>query len=221
MKKLLFKFTSIALMIVILAFSLFSCGNLGGQTGGFYDTNHFHEYWWLESYSECVDGISRLESHGSSFNETILVSYEGNLFDMKYCILTDRQKADKDVGFFVDRFDRKVENVEVMCFAFFEDVKLNDLKRSYVEEYKAYQIKVEVEYAKKHNFSYEGITVDSLECIEYTEHRQAIFEYRLKESNELILTIECSKFKNEKLSDEVIQAIINSIDVGMYEQMKD
>ena len=125
------------------------------------------------------------------------------------------------MGMFVDRFDRKVENVEIMCFAFFEDVKLYDLKRSYVEEYKAYQIKVEAEYAKKHDFNYEGLTVDSLECIVYTKHRQAIFEYRLKESNELILTIECSKFKNEKLSDEAIQAIINSIDTGTYEQMKD
>ena len=221
MRKFISKFTSIGLVLVIFVLNLFSCGNVGNQTGGFYDSIHFHKYWWLETYAECVDGINTLESYGSSFNETILVSYEGDLFDMKYCIFTNELKADKRSGLFVKRFERKVEEVVIMCFAFFEDVRLYDLKRSYVQDYKAYKIKVGMEYAKKFDFNYEGLTADSLECVEYTIHRQAIFEYRLKESNELVLTVECFKFRKEKLSDEIIQTIINSIDIGLYEQMKD
>ena len=224
MKRIIIKTISFVLVFVLSAIALSSCGNISQYTNGFYDPVHFHEYWWEEDYAGCVDGIERLKLHGSSFVEAIPIDYEGDLFDMKYCIFTHRLKADKEVGFFVDRFDRKVDGVKVMCYAFLEDVKLKDLKRSYLREYKAYRIIVDLDYAKKHDFNYDGLTVDMLKCdfIEVArqdEHRtEERYEYRLKEDNSLVLSIDPSHMYHEKLSNEVIQAIINSVDVEIYKK---
>ena len=107
-----------------------------------------------------------------------------------------------------------------MCFAFFEDVKIDDLIYSYVWDYKAYQIIIDVDFSVKNDFNYEELTQDLLECTEKLQGRQVIYEYRLKEDKQVILSIKHSKFIDEKLDFSVIQAILNSIDVDMFEQMK-
>ena len=218
MKKHFIKLISATLVLVLSTLTFFSCGNLTEHTHGFYDTNHFHEYWWEETYSGCVDAIESLKSYDSTFKKTALVSYEGDLFDMKYCIFINKQNADKQAGLFVDRFERRIENVEIMCFAFFEDVSIDTLEHSYLEDYKAYQIIVGIEYLIEHNFNYDTLTMDSLECIEHIEHRQLIYEYRL--NDDVVLYVKTFRFNDEQLSDEIVQAIIDSIDVKMYEKMK-
>ena len=211
------KIVSSILIFSVLVIALSSCKR---QTGGFNDPNQFNEYWWLESYDECVDGIERLMSHGSSFNNTALISDDSDLFDMKYCVLTNRLRADKEVGIFVNRFDRKVEGVIVMCFAFFDNVEIDELIYSNVWDYKAYQIIVDVDSAVKNDFYYEELTEDSLECTEVFEGRQVIYEYRFKDDEQVILSIKHSKFINEKLDFSVISEILNSIEADMFEKMK-
>ena len=217
MKKSIIKTTSVLLLIVMTIFSFCSCG-LTEKTGGLYGLTIEDEVWWLESYAECVDGIQRLKSHGSTFINSIPVSYEGDLFDMKYCIINNRYRADKRAGIFVDPFDRKIDKVKVMCFAFFEDINLYDLERSYINQYIAYQIIIELEYAEKYGFNYKELTTDSLECNFIAE--DLIYEYRLKGDNACVLSIKSSSRKNAKLSDEVIQAIIDSVDAEIYEYMQ-
>ena len=219
------KTVSILLILLLFVSTMFlsSCGGLGigkQYTAGFSDPVHFHEYWWLESYDECIDGIESLASCGSSFGQTILLSDDTDLYDMKYCIFTDRRYADKEVGIFVDRFDRKVENVKIMCFAFFEDVEIDELKYSYISDYKAYQIIVDLAYAIKCDFDFDELTMDSLECTVVEKPSFDIaYEYRLKENGTLVLCVEPSHVKNEQISDEALRSIINSIDADMFEHM--
>ena len=218
------KLISALLVFMISIMSLISCGGISPYNNGFYKTNPSYQYYWNEDYAGCIDNIERIKSHGSSFVEAIPVDYKGDLFDMKYCIFTDLNKTDKEAGYFVRHFDKKIEDVSVMCYVFLEDVKLRDLKRSYfMEEYKAYRIIIDVDYAKNHDFNYDGLTADMLECTESyeTEDKQIMYKYTLKENNELVLSIGTFKFRNEKLSDEVIQAILDSVDVEAYKYMQE
>ena len=219
MKKIIIKTISAALVFVLTIVALSSCGGIGKRkTEGFRDNTYFDEYWWEESYAGCVDGIKRLKSHGSTFIKTIPISYEGELFDMKYCIHSNKLLADREASIFVDRFDRKIENVLVMCFAFFDDADLYDIRRSYLSHYKAYRIIISTEYAEKFGFNYNELTVDLLQCSFIEDY--LTYEYRLKSDDTLVLSIESSSSQNSKLSDEAIQAIIDSIDIEIYKYMQ-
>ena len=109
-----------------------------GYTGGFdYSYNYGApemEYYWVESYEELLDAIEKLESHGSKIDKSLIFSYEGELFDTKYCFTFNRDKSDKIV-FGEDPFDRYGEGVYISAWAFFEDVKINDLIYSNVKNY--------------------------------------------------------------------------------------
>ena len=110
-----------------------------GYTGGFASqTENFGapvmEYYWVETYDECLSAIAKLESHGSKIDKSLIFSYEGDLFDTKYCFSFVREKSDKIV-FGEDPFDRYTEKVSVKAWAFFKDVKIDDLIYSDVKNY--------------------------------------------------------------------------------------
>lgn len=224
------RIVSIILTVILLSSTMLlsSCGGLelSGKHRyfGFADPNTSNEYLWFESYSECVEKVESLYTKDSSFYETMLVSYEGDLFDMKYCIAINESKADSEAGPFVSVFDRKTEDVGVLCFAFFEDVSLKDIKYAKVSSFNCYRIIVGMEYAKNNDFDYEGLTVDTLECKEITDDpyfNGTIYEYRLKDSGDLVLRIEPTNSKCGRLSNDAINEIVDSIDVSLYEKMSD
>ena len=43
------------------------------------------EFWWVETYDECMEAIELLKSHDSTFRKTAIFTYDGELFDTKYC----------------------------------------------------------------------------------------------------------------------------------------
>ena len=146
MKKLISVFLVIVLIIsaVVAAFILqieWKSKHYGlpeGYTGGF---NYYYnygapemEYYWVESYDECMAAIEKLESHGSKIDKSLIFSYEGDAFDTKYCFSFDRGKTDKIV-FGEDPFDRYTEKVSIRAWAFFDDVEIEELIYSNVENY--------------------------------------------------------------------------------------
>ena len=233
MKKLILKCASTLMVVALMMFILSSCGApIIGHTGGFTGEPLTYEYRWLETYDECVEAIDRMKVHGSTFYETMLVSYEGDLFDMKYCI----KVKDSDIKevmhpyeifsfkFGARNFDWRAENVEIMCFAFFEDVTIDEIlsstnrkNQSKVWNFKAYKIIPNADYAKNNNFSYEGITINSLEFLEEREY-YTVYNYTL--DNTSVLKIKFNSNRNEALGDSELQAILGSIDADMYRSME-
>ena len=119
-----------------------------GYTGGFYHQPGANiEYWWVETYEEVIEAIELLKSHGSTFSQDpsyqLLLTYEGDLFDVKYCftIAGVGGKTEK-IKWGDNPFDRHAENVKINSYAFFEDVTIDEINHSYITNrhtrYKAY-----------------------------------------------------------------------------------
>ena len=236
MKNQIIKMISLSLICVLFSTVLVSCGGLFEDreyTGGFKNGGGKRvgfEFCWLETYDECVDAIERLKSHGSTFTDySTIISDDCELYDMKYCIIIDKSKVaeaeNKSIISFKkhEGFDRKIADVEVFCYAFFEDVKIDDLIYSYIDDYKAYCITFDEEYAKEHGFNYEELTVDSLDCTkeEHPEASVVIYRYTSKEDNTKVFSVTPTDPEHEKPSDEMLQAIIDSIDTDSYKKMMD
>ena len=107
-----------------------------GYTGGFgiekddYNT----AYYWVETYEECAQAIELLKSHGSTFSKNVIFTYEGDLFDTKYCFMIGRMQSEK-IKYGENPFDRWAEYVEIWSFAFYDDVAIDELIYSYTSEY--------------------------------------------------------------------------------------
>ena len=111
-----------------------------GYTGGWMIEWHSTlAYYWVETYEECVAAIEQLKSHGSTFEKKLIFTYEGDLFDTKYCFTIDRKKADK-IKYGEDPFDRYAEDVVVMSVAFYDDVSIDELIFSKIAWYECYSL---------------------------------------------------------------------------------
>ena len=158
MKKLLIKSVSLMLILVMSALMMFSCGfsrkNANedvkngnhtardffpeGYTCGFHiQPGSLLEYWWVETYEECMLAIEQLKAHGSTFSDDVMFVYEGDSFDTKYCFVF--QGKTDEIKFGDNPFDRYAENVRIDTYAFFDDVALDELNYSYVFRYEAYR----------------------------------------------------------------------------------
>ena len=94
-----------------------------GYSGGFDQSPGENvEFWWVETYEECLAAIDLLKSHGSSFSPNLVLAYDGELFDSKYCFTFTGvgSKTDK-IKWGDNPFDRHAENVTIRSFAFFEE----------------------------------------------------------------------------------------------------
>ena len=159
MKKEIIQTWSTMLVIVMLALSLTACNFNSGVTGNFdsvvngnhqthylfpegYTGGFYHqpganiEYWWVETYEECMAAIESLESHDSTFVKSAIFTYEGDLFDTKYCIKIPASiLITEKINFGDDPFDRRGGGVEVFSYAFFEDVTIDEINHSYVDNF--------------------------------------------------------------------------------------
>ncbi len=129
-----------------------------GWTGGFYpDGPHIPERWWLETYDELILAVEKLKSNGSTFGidyelsdhygGSIVFDYEGDLFDVKYCItISPDNKGTDKIEFGDDLFDRKATNITVTTWCFFEDVSIDDINYSYVNDYEGFEPYVSADF---------------------------------------------------------------------------
>ena len=141
MKKIIIKTISAVLVLVLSILTLSSCGFLlvgkkypEGYTGGLGVTYASQiEYCWVETYAEVLEAIDELESYGSTFRNSAFFSYEGELFDTKYCFIFAGKKHSikKDKKF----SERWAEDIEIRSYGFFEDVSIPELEYSHIEDY--------------------------------------------------------------------------------------
>ncbi len=108
-----------------------------GYTGGFGISHGDTDaaYYWVETYEECVEAIELLKSYGSTFITSSIFSYEGDLFDTKYCFSIGREHSD-EIEYGENPFDRWAEDVYIRSYAFYDDVTIDELIYSYTSRYK-------------------------------------------------------------------------------------
>lgn len=112
-----------------------------GYTGGFrHQPGADIEYWWVETYEECLDAIQLLKSHGSTFKNEKVFTYDGNMFDCKYCFVIRTGTKTEKIKWGDNPFDRYAYNVSLVCYAFLDDVTIDELNHSLVTRYEAYVI---------------------------------------------------------------------------------
>ena len=114
-----------------------------GYTGGIARDLHFHyEYavYWLETYEEVLSAIELLKSHGSTIKRSIAFNYDTDLFDIKYCFMYKRSKAESlEEG--KSFFDRKIDEGEFRWFAVYDDIEIDDfMYTNYISDYDVMEI---------------------------------------------------------------------------------
>ena len=232
MKKHLFKFVSILLIFVLTVLSLSSCGLYlstnafkypKGYTGGFgsRDPASTAEFAWVETYEEVLAAVELLSSHGSRFFKNTFFSYDGDLFDTKYCFVF---LFEKDyVKFGENPFDRYAGEIYIQSFAFFEEVTIEELIYSSTSRYdvlyfypydnfqKYYQTNDILTKLPKKHLTYRGNLTSGRVVIEYDnvysddEPCEIVQMYREKWDSEL------KKRVNYEISEETLDAILDSI----------
>lgn len=155
------KITSLLLLFVIFCSALLlpSCDNVldegnsrnentshdlypQGYTGGFtHQAGANIEYWWVETYEECLEAIALLKSHGSTFVDETVLTYDGDLFDCKYCfMMTGVGSATERIEWGDNPFNRRAINVKIKTYAFIDEVTIDEINHSYVSRYKGYWV---------------------------------------------------------------------------------
>lgn len=225
MKTKIIKAVSTVLITVILMMALSGCGYdiFGGRTiaegytGGFgipYASNQ--EYWWVETYEECIAGINQLKSHGSTFvrDYEILPVYEGEFFDVKYYFTMDGDFADKHVKYGGNPFDRKVEGVKISAAIFLEDVEIDELVFSRMKNYQAFCYEPNYDYLTEENKS---VSWEALECEFDNRSYFHIYQYRLSREEGFVFKMLAYHLKQEQSanepSDEIIEALWSSLEI--------
>jgi hypothetical protein len=196
---------------------MFSCGWLAGNgifpegyTGGIYDEPNYGlelEHYWVETYDEYANAVQKLISHNSKILESIIFSYEGELFDTKYCFTFDRKRS-KKITFGEDPFDRYAK-VSIQAFAFFEDVEIEELVYSYVTEYDCYAL-------EKRSGLHSALERES--DVLSNELDVEIFdnEYYVGYQEYCLYTVvHCNKSHN-LISEDAFYAIFNSVELIEY-----
>lgn len=212
------RIVSAILIIFTLLFCLTSCGprfiplpKMGypeGYTSGFYhlDDRSENERWWIETYDELVDAMDLLKSHGSTFQKMVISDYEGDLFDVKYCISISRIAEGTELVKFGDNpFDRKATGVIVWSYAFFDDITIDELNYSYVINYDVMKIQPRSRLIENGpDFSLDSPRWEKPEIAE---------EYMLFDDNDnYILQAERSRNNNYiEIPDEVLDALADSL----------
>ena len=116
-----------------------------GYTGGFtHQPGANIEYWWVETYEECLEAIELLKSHGSTFKDDTVLTYDGDLFDCKYCFMmtgvTGVGDSTEKIEWGDNPFDRRALNVQIKTYAFIDEVTIDEINHSYVSRHKGYWV---------------------------------------------------------------------------------
>ena len=182
-----------------------------GYTGGMgIPSGSDVEYYWVETYEECVEAIELLKSHGSTFERWPIFTYNGELFDTKYCFKMNGAKSDK-IQYGENPFDRKSEGVRVQSIVFMEEVTIDELVYENIAFYDAYilftpeisEIGILDEYPKVEGFTYEWVADDSTDFFSGA--------YYIYIDGKLALSLSPVYRGGHELSDEIVTAVLDSI----------
>ena len=176
--------------------------------------------YWVETYDECVEAIKLLESHGTYVYGEPLISYSGDIFDVKYRFIMHEMKCDK-IEFGADPFDRYCYEVYVTCYVFFEDVEIDDFAYSLVSKYHPYVLgsywalspdqRDEMIVCDDDNCSLEHF---SYKWVEYYDEptKPGVGHYAILHNGEPFQITFCAyNIDNYRLSDDVMEAVVTSI----------
>ena len=228
MRNKVIKTISILLVFVISFLALSSCGlingNLGwttgdnghsgfdfypeGYTGGFPDAFQPGvkvEFWWVETYDDCLAAIELLKSHGSTFDENAIFTYEGDLFDTKYCfVIGNNDRFTEEIEFGDNPFDRKAWKVRIESYAFFDDVTIEEINYGDIENYTVFRFSGRHEEIKKEDLHY---------CEwEFSYGKNGCYIVDGKQQATFYVANFCNtQDENDVLPDESLEAILTSM----------
>ena len=223
MKKLMLKIISTILLLVLSTIAFSSCFSWGkipnkypslypeGYTCGFgLQPGSPLEYWWVETYDECVEAIKLLRNNGSTFSDAKIFTYEGDLFDTKYCFVFSREKD--EIKFGDNPFDRYAEEVIIIVYAFFDDVSIDEINYSLVSQYHAYVYGAREIYKE----NYESTPVDQLVIGDWELDNYKYYKKVYYNDSVVIGIRTCfyatnaNETGNLKMTDEIIKELIIS-----------
>ena len=201
-----------------------------GYTGGFtHQPGANIEYWWVETHEECLEAIELLKSHGSTFADEMVLTYDGELFDAKYCFVIAGIGAGTEVIKWGDNpFDRYAKNVRIESYAFFDNVTIDEINHSYVNRFNSYFFVASTTYSDLNN----DVSLDNVKISEWTQkgnensYKEGYYKFYKKaylNDQEIIYISPCYDVKDEmqyelNMNDECINAIIFS---GKIIELKD
>ena len=167
------------------------------------------EFWWVETYEECMDAINLLKSHGSTFAESAIFTYDGDLFDTKYCFqITLEHVLTEPIKFGDNPFKRRAGDVEITSYAFFEDVMIEQINHADVYDFNIACIEM-----KKQGASLE--IPESFDNLEYSWNEQnTICTFYINgciDNHQFYLYHTGGNFET-RLSEECLKLIITSIE---------
>lgn len=226
MKKTSCKLISIILTLVLSTLALTGCYNSDEPIGGNHKKWNFYpegytagfpdfmkqvgprvEYWWVETYEECLAAIELLKSHDSTFAKTAIFTYEGNLFDTKYLFTIDRDnRFTEDIKFGDNPFDRHARNVEIKSYAFFDEVTIDEINYGDLSDYRAYTVENRLwNYSEKPNLT------DNIES-KWSKTKYGSYVYYVYDEIDIMLTFGSFGFaENPQKAKMCIQAALNTL----------
>ena len=231
MKKTIIKTFSVLLVLVMIAFTFAGCDLVphgthifpDGYTCGFgLQPGSPLEYWWVETYEECLDAIELLKSHGSTFSDDIVLAYDEELFDVKYCfVLVGDGRHGERIKFGDNPFDRWAYDIRIDTYAFFDDVTIDELVYSYAGRYETYRVGFESAYKMLFD---DNQLVKDLHMSDWTKISEAeISRYvrKVLSSEQAVMAIITEFFVSDeemktiefKMTDECIDHLINSVKI--------
>lgn len=212
------RIVSAILVICTLLLCLTSCGPVfrssiypEGYIGGVgISYGSGAQLYWVETYEEALECIELLKSHGSTISESLLYSYEGDLFDTKY-LFTFSGKM--DAAKYGDNLcDRYAENVSVETYGFFEDVDIKDFEYTYISNFDVLYFEPNIDFYRAYN-SDEDINRDLLTYESY-ENMPTYYKTYFNVTYDKTPFAQIYRSKNNeqtKLDEECINAILDSL----------
>ena len=181
-----------------------------GYTAGFPDRINKSaprtEFWWVETYDECLTAIELLKSHGSTFEKTAVFTSDGELFDTKYCFTISLEHILTDPIKFGDNpFDRRAGGVKITSYAFFEEVTIEEINHSDINEYKWESIDSSV---SEHSQA-PVLNSESLYC-RWDDYLKVFLVYDFENGNEILALPSFGYYENPDTARECLEAVYNS-----------
>ena len=211
------KIIAILLLISIIVVSLSSC-NKGepfsgeadllpkGYTGGIWGSREGgSQIYWVESYNKAIENVRILTKHNSTFVDSATITYEGDLFDVKYGFDMKKDKTEFPIKLGEESpYERQVYDVEIITYLFFEDVMIETFSYNYLCVFKTFEFGVTSEFQNMLNdgeVPIEDVTYKwNNETKTYSIYISNIEAFYLRAAGVM-----------ERVTDEVMQEIIGSI----------
>ena len=207
--------------ILVISIGSFISSLIGdpNYTGGNPNTKNGlsnEDWWWVETYDECLDAIEQLKANGSNIDTSALFYYEGDEFDVKYCFALEEKiyiKYGRD-----NPFKYKSDDVKIYTYLFHKDTTIDDFAYKFVGSYCSYYFRLNPDYIE--SGKYRELDASDLERsfnpntanLDFMQEFPACYEYTDKETGEVVFHLFGFKEKDmPELSDEAVDAILDSI----------